>query len=139
MTVLGLDADSIALHAAAAYGAQEVCWPEPSDVYKIIHGNLNAQRLFTVWRPWQERLERFLLNRGMHERTYGLRMWLDYPKRRMRGIDSVLGPSIEHHFVARATRFARGDVSKPLNDANWGLGDVSLPDRYVTRAAWDIG
>jgi len=139
MTVLGLDADSIALHAAAAYGAQEVCWPDPSDVYKIVHGNLNAQRLSTVWELWQERLDRCVAGRGLYGLAHRLRMWLDYPKRRVKGVDSVLGPSIERHFVARATRLAGNDVSEPLNDPNWGLGDVSLPDRYVTRAAWDLG
>jgi hypothetical protein len=137
-TVLGLDADSIALHAAAAYGAREVCWPEPYDVYKIVHGNLNAQRLSTVWKPWQERLDRYFVNRGKHDFAHSLRMWLDYPRRRVRGIDSVLGPSIERNFVARATRLARDDVSKPLNDRNWGLADASLPDRFMTRAAWDV-
>ena len=137
-TVVELDTDSIGLHAAVAYGAHEICWPAPCDVYKVAHENLNAQRLLTVWKPWQERLDRFLVDRGKHDLAHSFRTWLDYPKRRVRGIDSVLGPSIERNFVARATRFARGDISKPLNDQNWGLGDAPLPDRFVTRAAWDI-
>ena len=64
-------------------------------------------------------------------------MLLDYPKRRVLGIESVLAPSIERNFVARATRFARNDVSSPVNDSNWGLGDVLLPERVVSRASWD--
>jgi hypothetical protein len=136
-TVLGLDADSIALHAAAGYGAREVCWPDDCAVYKIVQATTHNQRVFPVWAPWQQRLDRWFVERNMRNLGHTFRTLLDYPKRRVRGIESVLAPSIERNFVARATRFARNDVSRPMNNANWGLGDVELPVRVVSRALWD--
>ena len=138
-TVLGLDADSVALHAAAAHGAQEVCWPDDCAVYKIVQGTLHTQRITPVWKPWQQRLDRYLLEIDRRDLVHSMRMLLDYPKRRVRGIESVLAPSIERSFVAKATRFARNDVSRPLNDVNWGLGQVQFPERIVSRAQWDAG
>ena len=136
-TVLGLDADSIALHAAAGYGAREVCWPDECAVYKIVQAMTHNQRVFPVWKSWQLSLDRWLLELNQRDLGHRIRMLLDYPKRRVLGIESVLAPSIERNFVARATRFARNDVSSPVNDSNWGLGDVLLPERVVSRASWD--
>ncbi|MGQ0581572.1 MAG: hypothetical protein ACT4O6_06525 [Reyranella sp.] len=136
-TVLGLDADSIALHAAAGYGAREVCWPDECAVYKIVQAMTHNQRVSPVWKSWQHSLDRWLLELNQRDLGHRIRMLLDYPKRRVLGIESVLAPSIERNFVARATRFARNDVSRPMNDANWGLGDVQLPERVVSRASWD--
>lgn len=138
-TVLGLDADSVALHAAAGYGAREVCWPDDCAVYKIVQGTLHTQRITPVWKPWQQRLDRYLLEIDRRDLVHSMRMLLDYPKRRVRGIESVLAPSIERSFVAKATRFARNDVSRPLNDVNWGLGKAQFPERIVSRAQWDTG
>lgn len=138
-TVLGLDSDSIVLHAAAGYGAREVCWSDDCVVYKVVQNTLHNQRVVAVWKPWQERLDRYLVEIDRRDLGHTLRVLLDYPRRRVQGIDSVLAPSIERNFVARATRFARNDVSKPLNDADWGLRDVRLPERIVSRAEWDVG
>jgi hypothetical protein len=133
-TVIGFDADSIALHAAAAYGAREVCLPDACVVFKITHGRLNANRSAFEWKPWQQRLDRFLVHRGKERLAQRMRMWLDYPPRRAYG---MLGPSIERNFVARAERYARNDVSVPYNDANWGWGNVDFPERTLVRAAWE--
>lgn len=137
-TVLGLDADSIALHAAAAHGAREVCFPADCRIFKISHGNVHAERVRQVWQPWQRWLERYLLKKDRRDLTHTARILFNYPKRRVRGVDRVLGPSIERNFVARAERFARGDTSRPINEPNWGLGKTQLPERIVARAAWDL-
>lgn len=136
-TVLGLDADSIALHGAVGYGAREVRWPDDCTVYKIVQARTHNQRVVPVWKPWQKRLDSWFVERNKRDLGHTFRMLLDYPKRRVLGIESVLAPSIERNFVARATRFARNDVSRPMNDENWGLGDVQLPERIVSRALWD--
>jgi hypothetical protein len=136
-TVLGLDADSVALHAAVAHGAKEICLGEDCRVYKVVHGNLHAQRTTQIWRPWQERLDRHFVERDNREFAHTLRKWLNYPRRHVRGIDSVLGSSIEQNFVAKAERFARGDISQPTNNANWGWGSVLFPEKVLSRAGWD--
>jgi len=136
-TVLGLDADSIALHAAVAHGAREVCLADACTVYKVVHGNLHAQRVTQEWKPWQRRLEKYLVDRGKHQLAHSLRKRLDYPRRRVRGIDSLLGPSIERNFVARAERFAQGDLSVPTNDADWGWGSAVFREKVLSRAGWD--
>jgi len=138
-TVLGLDADSIALHAAAGYGAEEVCWPDDCVVYKIVQAMTHNQRVMQVWKPWQQHLDRWFLEKNKRDLGHTFRMLLDYPKRRVLGMESVLAPSIERNFVAKATRFARNDVSSPINDEDWGLGDVDLPERILSRALWDAG
>lgn len=137
-TVLGLDADSVALHAAAGFGAREVCWPDDCAVYKVVQGTLHTQRIMPIWKSWQQRLDKYLLEIDRRDLVHRMRMLLDYPKRRVQGINSVLAPSIERNFVARATRFAKNDVSRPLNDMSWGLGAISLPERVVARGEWDI-
>lgn len=137
-TVLGLDADSIALHAAAGHGAHEVCWLDDCAVYKVVQSTLHNQRVMPVWKAWQERLDRYLLEINRRDLVHRMRMLLDYPKRRVRGIESILAPSIERNFVAPATRFARNDVSVPINDSNWGLGKIDFPERVVARASWDM-
>lgn len=137
-TVLGLDADSVALHAAVGFGAREVCWPDDCAVYKVVQSTLHTQRIMPVWKPWQQRLDKYLLEIDRRDLVHRMRMLLDYPKRRVHGINGVLAPSIERNFVAKATRFAKNDISRPLNDTNWGLGGVSLPERIVARGEWDI-
>ena len=66
-----------------------------------------------------------------------LRVWLDYPRRRVRGLEEIVAPSIERNFVAKAARYARNDTSLVTNDADWGLARDSLSERTVLRAAWD--
>jgi len=66
-----------------------------------------------------------------------LRIWLNSPRRRVRGLEEILAPSIERHFVAKAARYARNDTSLMTNDADWGLAREALTERTVARAAWD--
>lgn len=136
-TVLCLDADSIALHAAAAHGAQEICLPDDCVVYKLTHGSTYVARTRTVWRGWQQKLDRYLVEKKKRDLAARLRILLDYPRRRVVGVESILAPSIERLFVSRAERFARNDTSLTTNDKNWGLAGVTLPEKIVTRAVWD--
>lgn len=135
-TVLCLDSDSIALHAAAAHGASEVHWQEEC-IYKVVHGNTHAQRTATVWKDWQLRLDHYLIGRNRRKLAMALRVWLDYPRRSVRGLEEIPAPSIERNFVAKAARYARNDTSLVTNDSDWGLARESLIDRTVVRAAWD--
>ncbi|SJZ42441.1 hypothetical protein SAMN02745126_01004 [Enhydrobacter aerosaccus] len=136
-TVLALDVDSLAMHAAAALGARECRWPAACRVYKPVHGNLNNARVTQVWRPWQRRLEAYLLRKFSSEAAHQARMLLDYPRRRVRGVNSVLGPSIERNFVWPATRWARGEKPTPSQPEDWGLAAEKLETRSLCRAAWE--
>ncbi|UYN97354.1 MAG: hypothetical protein KIT25_10630 [Enhydrobacter sp.] len=136
-SVLCLDADSIVLHAAAARGVREVCWPDGCRVYKIRHDNVFAHRISEEWKDWQRHLDRFATKRFSPTTRIRLRMFLDYPRRRVRGIDGVIGPSIERNFVMKARRYARSDISLVTNSADWGLAHERLLERTTVRADWD--
>ena len=136
-TVLCLDADSIALHAAAAHGVREVCWPGDCRIYKIVHENTFAHRVSQDWSGWQKRLERFVIGHLSTGLAVKLRIWFDYPRRRIRGIDGVVGPSIERNFVVKAQRYAMNDTSLVTNTEDWGLAREPLVERTVARASWD--
>jgi hypothetical protein len=136
-TVLSLDIDSIAMHAAAGLGVREVRWPADCKVYKPMHGNLNSVRVIQAWRPWQRKLDKFLFERVGAKTAHWARTTFDYPRRRVRGVDSVLGPSIERNFVEPAVRWARGELPLATQPENWGLADVTLEERTLCRAAWE--
>ena len=136
-TVLCLDGDSIALHAAAAHGVREVCWPDDCRVYKFVHAATHAQRVYEGWTDWQRKLDLFVTNHLSPNIRINLRMMLDYPRRHVRGIDGIVGPSIERNFVMKARRYARNDTSLITNTENWGLAGEKLVERTTTRAAWD--
>jgi hypothetical protein len=64
------------------------------------------------------------------------RSLFDYPKRKVTGVESVLGPSIERNFVKRAEQWAHGITPQLVQPDNWGLGDQPLEDRLLCRAGW---
>jgi len=66
-----------------------------------------------------------------------LRVWFDYPRRRIRGVDGIVGPSIERNFVVKARRYARNDTSLVTNTDDWGLAGELLMERTIARADWD--
>jgi hypothetical protein len=136
-TVLCLDADSIALHAAAAHGAREVHWQGDCHILKIVHGNTHAQRTATVWKNWQRSLDSYVFAKNYPELAIKLRIWLDYPRRRVRGMEDILAPSIERNFLAKAIRYATNETSLVTNSADWGLANETLPEKIVMRAGWD--
>ena len=136
-SILMLDGDSLVLHAAAALGLRECRWAAPARIYKPAHANLNNARITATWQPWQKALEAVLKRIGGPALAHRARMAFDYPRRKVRGVDSVLGPSIERNFVAPASRWARGALPVPTQPANWGLADEALEERIVRRAAWD--
>ncbi|MBM3647003.1 MAG: hypothetical protein FJX11_04345 [Alphaproteobacteria bacterium] len=136
-TVLCLDADSIALHAAAAHGVREVCWPDTCRVYKISHDHTFTQRVSQDWQSWQTGLERLLIGGITTGLAIELRILFDYPRRRMRGVDGILGPSVERNFVVKARRYAKNDTSLITNTDDWGLAGEPLIEHVLARAEWD--
>jgi hypothetical protein len=136
-TVLTLDIDSLVMHAAAALGVREYRWPDDCRVYKPSHGNLSNARVSQVWTGWQRALDRLLSEQVGPYAALRARILLDYPRRKVRGVKSVVGPSIERNFVARARRWALGEAPRPSQPENWGLADVALEERVLCRAAWE--
>jgi hypothetical protein len=136
-TVLALDLDSLVMHAAAAAGVRQCMWPDDCRIYKPSHGSLNSARIIQIWTDWQRKLDDFLANKISPHAALKARMLLDYPRRRIRGVESVLGPSIERNFVRPAQRWAASGPPRPWQPANWGLGDVKLEERVLCRAAWE--
>jgi hypothetical protein len=136
-TVLTLDIDSLVMHAAAALGVRECRWPDACRVYKPSHGNLSNARVSQVWTGWQRVLDKLLSERISQHAALRARIVFDYPRRKIRGVDSVIGPSIERNFVAPASRWALGDTPIPSQPENWGMADVALEERVLCRAAWE--
>jgi len=136
-TVLTLDIDSLVLHAAAALGVQECRWPDDCRVYKPSHGNLSNARVIPLWSGWQRILDDFLSRKVSQHAALRARILFDYPRRKIRGVESVIGPSIERNFVARASRWAQGELPYPSQPANWGLADQALEERTLCRAGWE--
>ncbi len=133
-TVLSLDIDSMVMHAAAAHGVCEYRWPSDCKIFKPFHDNLNSARITQVWHSWQRVLDRFLANHVSLDAAHRARVWLNYPRRKVRGVPSVLGPSIERNFVRPASRWARGVYPIPTQQENWGLADEALEERILCRA-----
>jgi hypothetical protein len=136
-TVLSLDCDSLLMHTAAALGSHEICLPPSCRIFKGRHGHLFTNRITQVWSPWQSKFDRFLANLGWWRLQTLSRSLFDYPKRKVLGVESVLGPSIERNFVKPAEQWAHGTVPELSQPENWGLGDQSLEERILCRAAWD--
>lgn len=136
-TVLSLDVDSLVMHAAAALHVKECRWPDECKVFKPAHGNLNQSRVMQTWKPWQQRLDRLLSERFDMRTAHWFRTAFDYPRRSVRGVSSVLGPSIERNFVRPASQWAKGADSLATRDENWGLPNAALQQRFLCRAAWD--
>jgi hypothetical protein len=135
-TVLSFDIDSLVMHAAAAYGVKECRWPPSCKVFKPIHGRLNNSRIVPVFQTWQRQLDRFLANKVSPASAHVARTLFDYPRRKMLGVESVVGPSIERNFVQPASRWARGELPEPTQPENWGLAGEPLEERVLCYADW---
>lgn len=138
-TVLALDLDSLVMHAAAANGVGEYRWPDTCRVYKPSHGSISTSRVRQVWRPWQRYLDRLLADNLSEVTAHRFRTMFNYPRRRVVGVDSVLGPSFERNLVQPAQRWAMGARQIPTQPENWGLADVQLELRTLCRADWEVG
>lgn len=137
-SVLVLDGDSLIMHAAAALGVRECRWPDDCcRIYKPGHGNLANERVKQIWRPWQRWLDRILSEKVDGRAAYWARKSLNYPRRIVRSVESVLGPSIERNFVAPATRWRHGARPDQTQPADWGLANVPLERRILCRSEWD--
>lgn len=133
-TVLSLDIDSIVMHAVAAHGVQEYRWPADCKIYKPVHPNLNAARITQVWKPWQRLLDQRLADHISPKAAHWMRVLFDYPQRKVRGVESIIGPSIERNLVRPASRWARGAYPIPTQPENWGLADENLEERVLCSA-----
>jgi hypothetical protein len=136
-SVLSLDIDSLVMHAAAAQGVTECRWPDSCRVFKPSHGKIATVRVQQIWRPWQRRLDKFLSEKVSETAAHRSRTWLNYPRRIVHGVDSLVGPSIERNFVQPASRWARGARPVPTQPENWGLADAPLEQKVLCRADWD--
>ena len=136
-TVLSLDVDSIAMHAAAAFGVRECRWPDECRVYKPQHNSMNGRRISQQWLPWQRALEQPLVAMGAWDAVFRLRTAFEFPRRRVQGVDSVLGPSIEKNFLRDATDWAKGAIPSQSQPENWGLADEALEIRTLCTGGWE--
>lgn len=136
-TVLTLDIDSLVMHAAAALGVRECRWPDDCRIYKPSHENLSNARISQIWTGWQRALDNLLSARLGQEAALRARILFDYPRRKVRGVETVIGPSIERNFVASASRWALGAKPPSWQPENWGLADVALEERVICRADWE--
>jgi hypothetical protein len=112
-------------------------WPDDCRVYKPAHGNLNGARVSQVWTGWQRALDKFLSEKVSLHAALRARIMFDYPRRRIRGVDSVIGPSIERNFVAPASRWLLGKPPSSWQPENWGMADVALEERVLCKAEWE--
>lgn len=135
-TVLSLDCDSMIMHAAAALGVREVSLPPACRIYKGTHARLFSNRITPVFTPWQSLLDKGLGSMRWWRWQTLSRGFFDYPRRKVRGVESVLAPSIERHFVKPAEQWAQGAPPELAQPANWGLGDHALEERILCRAGW---
>ena len=94
-------------------------------------------RVRQVWRPWQQFIDRFLADHVGEDKAHILRSIFDYPRRKIVGVDSVVGPSFERNFVDCAHRWARGERYIPTQPENWGLADEEIEQRTLCRAGWE--
>ena len=136
-TTLSLDLDSLLLHLAAACGGKEICLPEACRVIKPVHARLHSLRTSQVWKPWQRKLDQYLEREYGHLWAHRARMLLNYPRRQVRHIPSVLGPSAERNLAWPAHRWAHGAKPRLTQDENWGLAKEPLNERILCRAHWD--
>ena len=136
-TVLSLDLDSLVMHAASANGVRECRWPDSCRVFKPSHAGISTSRVRQAWKPWQRRLDQFLADKISEEMAYRARSLFDYPRRRVTGVDSILGSSFERNLVQRARRWATGERPIPSQPENWGLADLPLEQRTICRSEWE--
>ncbi len=137
-TTLSLDLDSLLLHLAAASGGEEICLPEACRVIKPVHSRLHALRTSQVWKPWQRKLDNYLERKYGHLLAHRARILLNYPRRQVRHIPSVLGPSAERNLAWPAYRWAHGAKPRLTQDKDWGLANEPLVERILCRARWDV-
>ena len=135
-TVLSLDCDSMIMHAAAALGVREVCLPPACRVYKGTHARLFSNRITQVFSPWQAMVDNGLARLRWWRLQTLSRGYFDYPKRKVRGVEGVLAPSIERHFVMPAEQWTKGAAPELDQPESWGLGDQALEERILCRAGW---
>jgi hypothetical protein len=126
------------MHAAVALGIHEICLPPACRIFKGRHAHLFTNRITHVWSPAQYKVDRLLANlRWWRLQTIG-RSLFDYPKRKVRGVESILGPSIEYNFLRRAEEWAHGATPQLSKPEDWGLAGEPLEELVLCRASWAV-
>ena len=137
-TVLSLDCDSLIMHAAAALGSHEICLPPSCRIFKGSHERLFTNRITQVWSPWQSRLDRFLAKLRWWRVQTLCRSLFDYPTRKVPGVESVHGPSIERNFVKPAEQWAHGIVPATVAAGELGIGRSISRGKDTLPGKWDM-
>lgn len=136
--VFCLDVDGLALHAVCAAGANEVVMPDECCVFKLRHGSMYDQRVrelkYNHWGALMYLLRKLGFSRKMEHR---LRVAVNFPKRRIRDAPEIVLDSCERNFLERIEKWANGIGPFCLNDQDWGLATVDLPEHTMCRAGWD--
>lgn len=135
--VYSLDDDLFAAVAAHSVGAKESMLAEDCRVYKIHHSANHSERIkFMAPSLVYAMLPLFRKIFGERLRR-NLSFVLNFPKRRMTDAEGVVFDSIEKCFMPVARRWSRGIGPFYLNDENWGLAGVNLPQTVLCKADWD--
>ena len=139
-SVVSLDVDGLAIHAAHAAGIRETDLPNSCVVFKPIHSLLTGDR--------QKRqfvhpsaavcglMELLRLPSTWRIRT---RAALDYPRRIMDGVPGVRFPSYARNFLEPARKMVGVWEAAILNAPNWGLAKETLKMVRTCEAGWQQG
>jgi hypothetical protein len=138
--VAGVHVDSILSYASYGAGAAEVVLPEFLTVFKIAHGNQLMKRVEQVTPKYERFIKRLPVsekqkNSWIEQRRAKLKEKYGYrtPNYEIKGI-----PVIQYQeYVALCQDLAHKRLSPVLNNAEWGLGDVDIPERTLFKAKWE--
>jgi hypothetical protein len=134
--VVSPDCDGLFFHGAVGGGARQENWPDPCRVYKPAHAQITARTTEPVFRAHERFLDALAARLGAARLRLRLRILLDYPRRRMRGLPGTF-PSYERNMLRPAQRWARSREPFWMNDENWGLAGESLEERTVSPGGWE--
>lgn len=125
----GLDIDSLIIHALDGVGAKQKILPNKCKVFKVFHNKTTAVAIRQIWKPWQRKLENYLMRKGYTTRTVNnFRIFFNYPKRTFDYTPGSLFDSFEKNFVKTARKWAKRKPPFYLNNKNWGLKNEKLEE-----------
>jgi hypothetical protein len=139
-SVVALDVDGLAMHAAHAAGIRETGLSNSCVVFKPIHAKLTGDR--------QRRrfvhpsaavcglMELLRLPSTWRIRT---RAALDYPRRIMDGVPGDTFPSYARNFLEPARKMASAGAATTLNTPAWGLEKETLKTVSTCEPGWQQG
>ncbi|MBY0463067.1 MAG: hypothetical protein K2Q34_07795 [Alphaproteobacteria bacterium] len=125
----GLDIDSLVIHALDGVGAKQEILSNKCKVFKVFHNKTTAVAIRQIWKPWQRKLENYLMRKGCTTRTVNnFRIFFNYPKRTFSYTAGALFDSFEKNFVKPARRWAKKHPPFYLNGKDWGLRNEKLEE-----------